>query len=194
MSHHLATSIALDHVRKPLRETHGKNRSPEIDLMLSEVGAPLGSPYCAAGVSHCFRGVSGEPGERFPIFTASSQAMRRAFEARERLFRDPNLLLRVRGALFGWTNADRVHGHVGIVFGRLTINVGGKTIVKGIQTLEYNTGLRGDRDGEGAFALIRRLGGDGLWYVEDSRGRLVGRPRRLWFLNTTGISGGSWWR
>lgn len=57
----LALSSAVpDHVRVALtyvglRETHGNNRSPVIDRWNRAVGASLGSPYCASGVSDWLR-------------------------------------------------------------------------------------------------------------------------------------------
>lgn len=57
-----------------LRETHGNNRSPVIDRWNRLVFAPLGSPYCASGVSDWLR-TSGVAAPR--LRSASSRAFTR---------------------------------------------------------------------------------------------------------------------
>lgn len=165
----------------PVRETDGPNRSPQIDKMNLAVGNPLGAPYCAAGVSHCFRtfaqSLPQEPGQAFP-YSGGSQSILAWFRARGLAFEDAQRLLTCKGALGGWTDADGVHGHVFLVRGRLSS--GG--IVTAIETLEYNTDPQtGSRDGQGAYALRRTF--------EDLR-RL--HPH-FWFCDVSSIKGGRWW-
>lgn len=168
-----ALDIAHRIVRSDLRENPpGSNRGPLIDEMLLFVGVRPGQPWCAAFVSWCFRQASGKaPG----FSSASSQAIRRWFEKREWLSFDPQELLRWNGALFGWTNPDRIHGHIGLVKRRFTRN--GRVV--SIGTLEGNTNLRQERNGDGAYALHRSIAA-----MDD---------KPLWFLNTSEIEGGKWW-
>jgi hypothetical protein len=171
-----ALTYALRSVHVPIRETLGKNRSPQIDEINRFVGNKLGAPYCAAGVSRDFD-LAGC--ENFPS-SGSSQAIMRWFKKNGWLFTDPQHLLKCKGALFGWTNADGAHGHIGFVKGRLTVKLTKKPVVVGIQTVEYNTSLStGDRDGEGCFELQRATPKD--------------RGHTLWFCDTSHLVGGVSW-
>lgn len=165
-----ALDFALADSALPVRETNGPNRSPEIDAMNTFVGIPLGSPYCAAGVSYCFHR-AGATSEQFP-FSGGSQAIRQWFEERGLLTFDPSELKYWKGALFGWS-LDDGHGHIGFVSGRL-VNASGEVV--GIQTCEYNTDKAGSREGEGCYQLRRSFAG----------------PHRLWFCNCSDIHGGDW--
>lgn len=170
-------------VDERVHEIDGKNRGPVIDAINRELGLPMGSPYCAATVSHCFRkaaSADGAPGVPFP-YSGGSQALKRAFAALGCLSDDPNALLSWRGALGGWTDSDDpAHGHVFFVKGRLTDDGGN---VVGLITLEANTSPQTqERDGEGMCELHRSI---------DS---LNARHPNYWFLKTDGIAGGDWWR
>lgn len=165
---------------KPLRETKGKNRSPEIDMFNEYCGVPMGSPYCASGVSTCFHTVDANhpslTGETW-VRTAGSQAIKRMAKANGLLFKDPDHLLEIEGALFLWTNeGDPAHGHVGFVLKRYTSD--GHVVA--IQTAEFNTDpVSGDRDGGGAYSLKRRVP--------------VDRKHDLWFVDTSSFIGGKTW-
>lgn len=185
-----AKDFAEQYALMPLRETKGQNRSPEIDAFNLACGVPLGSPYCASGISFCFRRCQKLNLIRFP-YTASSQAMRKEFERRGKFTWLAESLMQWKGAIGGWTNADGVHGHVFFVTERLTDRHGD---VVGIRTIEFNTDLAGDREGQGCYKLTRRLGVDGNWYVEDANGRLTGIGRKLWFCDVSDFPGGAWWK
>lgn len=163
-----ALDYALKDVAAPLRETGGDNRSDRIDALNRFVGNPLGAPYCAAGVSWCFHaaGASGFP------YSGGSQFIRAWFEQHGKLSWTPDDLLKWRGALFGWSNGDG-HGHIGFVAKRFQA----QSHVVSVGTAEYNTNGSGDRDGEGAYALVRSMSG----------------PHRLWFLDVSEFQGGAWW-
>lgn len=75
------------------KETGGPNRSPFIDRLCEQFGVPLGSSWCALLVSKCFEDAGA--GSGFP-YSASSQQIRRWFEAKGRLSRDPDDLLNGR--------------------------------------------------------------------------------------------------
>lgn len=168
-------------VDEHVTETNGKNRGPMIDEINRELGLPMGSAYCAATVSHCFRKAA-EPGAAcapFP-YSGGSQALKRAFTALGRLSDDPNSLLTWRGALGGWTDtADPAHGHVFFIKGRLTDQAGN---VVALLTLEANTSPQTqDRDGQGIYELHRTIE------------TLTANHPNYWFLETDGICGGEWW-
>lgn len=157
------------------RETHGKNRSPWIDWLNGWIAKPLGSPYCATGVSYCLQ-LAGA-GTATPI-TASSQAFKRWAKRAERLFDDPQDLELCTGALFGWTEPnDPAHGHIGFVVGRRTAWFGLSKRVVAIDTIEFNTGADGGRDG------------DGVWV---RRRKVPLRGKHGWFIDLTGIKGCKW--
>ena len=166
-----------------VHEVGGKNRSPVIDAINRESGLALGSPYCAATVSHCFRMAlrldHQDRGFSFPS-SGSSQAIKKSFAALGRVSVDPQDLLSWRGALGGWTNVDDpAHGHIFFIKGRLT-NSAGEAV--GLVTLEANTSPQTqDRDGEGMYELHRSL---------DS---LREKHPQFWFLRTDGFVGGEWW-
>lgn len=170
------------------RET-GRNRSKLIDMLNKFVGNPLGSPYCAAGVSYCMHHQN-TPGQGFPK-TGSSQEFKRWAIKKKRFFTDPNELKTCKGALVGFTNeGDEGHGHIAFVEGRLT-DPSGKVV--GIRTIEFNSDLGGDREGEGVYRLERHMIAPGKWQVENAQGELVGKVRQLWFVRLDGVLGGEWW-
>ena len=165
-----------------VHETGGNNRGPVIDEINRELGLPMGSPYCAATVSHCFRKAAAEPGATGLPFPCSggSQALKHSFAALGRLSNDPNALLSWRGALGGWTDSDDpTHGHVFFIKGRLTDQSGN---IVALITLEANTSPQTqDRDGEGMYELHRTIES------------LDAKHPNYCFLKTDGIAGGEWW-
>lgn len=192
---------AIDVARKFVgkRESAGHNRADWIDAINREVGIPLGSPYCAAGVSHCFhecrdqRAFDLERIERFPR-SGGSQAIRASLAAMGRLSFDPQFLMGMHGAIGGWTNEDDSrHGHVFLITSRFTSPKG---LVEAIGTIEFNTdGSRADRDGDGCYELRRVLLANGKFQARDTNtGKLIGAQHVLWFGNTTYMPGGAWWK
>ncbi len=169
-------------VDQDVHEIDGNNRSPVIDEINRELGLPIGSPYCAATVSHCFRkAAAGNRAACVPFpYSGGSQALKHAFAALGRLSDDPNDLLSWCGALGGWTDSnDPAHGHVFFVKGRSTDDSGN---VVGLITLEANTSPQTqDRDGEGMYELHRTIAS------------LNARHPDYWFLKTDGVCGGEWW-
>lgn len=182
-----AIDVAKAYVGK--RETAGKNRADWIDRIVEEFHGRRGDPYCAYGVSHCFKAAGA--GTEFP-YTGSSQAIRRWFERKGLLSFHVQDLMGWKGALMGWTLADNPsHGHVGLVAARFT-NTKGKILAIG--DIEFNTdGVQGDRDGDGCYEVKRVLQRDGKFRPANPDGRLYGAARTLWFCNTSDIPGGAWW-
>jgi|SRR5688572_27364344 len=168
-----ALSIASEIVASKLREQPpGSNRGLLIDKIMRATGIEPPQPWCAAFVCWGFRQATGKPPE---FNTASSQALKRWFESRGLLSYNPQDLLKWNGALFGWTNEDKAHGHIGFVKARFTTE--GKVIAIG--TLEGNTNRGGSRNGDGAYELRRNVP--------------YNAAHRIWLLNTSAIEGGNWW-
>lgn len=201
-----AIDVAIQYLDLPLRETWANNRSSYIDALVRYVGhsVPLnpkaaGLPYCAIGVSACFLmaqrayikgGGDTKSFTELMIKTASSQEIKRFFERKGLLFTDPQQLRQCKGALFGWTNSDAAHGHVGFVAGRLTDGMGK---VVAIRTVEFNSNMAGSRDGEGCYSLIRQHLHNGVFGVKGLTGNLGQSKKKLWFCDTSSFFGGSWW-
>ena len=162
-----ALDFAIRDAKAPVREIDGSNRSPRIDAINRFVGAPMGSPYCAAGVSWCFHAAGASD---FP-FSALAATIRDGFAQFGKRSDDPNAMLLWKGALFGWT-LENGHGHIGFVRERLTDDRGH---VVAIKTVEYNTDLTGSPDGDGVYERIRKC------------------EPEFWYLNTSDFKGGDWW-
>lgn len=158
-----------------VRESEGVNRSPRIDEINRFIGSPLGSPYCAAGVSWCFHQAGASA---FPA-SASAGAIHDWFAERGLASHRPNDLRRWRGALFGWTHPDG-HGHIGFVRRRLTDASGS---VVAIGTVEYNTEPPAAREGLAGPDI------GGVW----ERERPVEDGGSMWFLRCDQFPGGQWW-
>jgi hypothetical protein len=177
-----ALSVMEELVAKGVHEEGGKNRGLTIDSINSEQGLPMGSPYCAATVSHCFRQahkiLGAVPGIEFP-YNGGSQAIMRAFKSLNQFSTNADDLLKWGGALGGWTDTnDPAHGHIFFIKNRFS--EGDKVLSLG--TLEANTSpVSKGRDGEGIYALTRS--------IEE----LGGHHPHFWFLRTDGIIGGEWW-
>lgn len=185
-----AIETARNLVDQNIREKPAKsNRHPVIDKMLTYCGVALGNPWCAAFVTYAFHLATGT---RPAFASASSQAQKRWGIREKRLFTEPQRLLEIRGAIGGWTNeGDPAHGHAFIVDRRFT-DTKGRLLAIG--TIEGNTNGAGSRLGDGAYRLRRAINPkDGLWYVQDEKGKFVGTGQKLYFIDTTGIPGGEWW-
>ncbi len=164
-----ALDWALLDVQLPLRDLKRDDVNPRINALNRFVGNPIGSPYCAAGVSWCFHqaGASGFP------FHGLAKDIRDWFEARGRLSHDPQNLLDWHGALFGWTLANG-HGHIGFVEKRLT-DAGDQVI--SIGTVEYNTTPPDGAGADGAYQKTHPVFNGG----------------EMWFLRCDDFQGGAWW-
>lgn len=170
------SALELARLDLGVREDKGKNRSKRIDSINRFCSLPMGSPYCAAGVSWCFAHCDGV-GIRLPI-SGSSQFFKRWFDNRGWLTYDPKDLKKMKGFLFGWTNVDDMaHGHIGFGAGRNVHWLTRKVV--SIRTVEYNSNLAGSRDGEGVFTNVRLVPFD--------------RSHRLYFMDTSHLVGGTFW-
>jgi len=159
-----------------VRETQGKNRSAEIDAFNRFAEATLGSPWCASFVSYCLnKAGAGPDGFRCP----STTQIKGWAKLRGRFFKDPDELLKCHGALFGWTNPDGVHGHIGFIGQRYTDLDTGKVVAIG--TVEGNTDGSGGRDGDGVYQRTRSL------EEEDA-------DHEYWFVDLSGIPGCDYWK
>jgi hypothetical protein len=132
------------------RETHGNNRSPVIDRWNRAVGAPLGSPYCASGVSDWIRaGRLRHPRLR----SASSRAFTRATDCE--VFTAAQVLrgeVKVRkGDIIVWIRAGG--GHIGLAAEDWPHTQG--------KVIEANTappnGQGSQWNGDGIWVKVRRI-------------------------------------
>jgi hypothetical protein len=191
-----ALDVAKLYIKNGVRESEGKNRSAVIDILVQKAGGPTlkrgvaGPPYCAYGVSACFREFENNLNDaeimhfqinnysHFPM-SGGSQFIKNWFRDRGWYTKDPNKIKEWRGALFGWTNADGIHGHIGFVGERKTHFL--FQHLTGVGTWEFNTSPQTrDRDGEGAYHLNRSI--------------KELQMRNFWFLRTDYIVGGRWWK
>ena len=137
-----------------LRETHGKNRSPMIDLINTNVkGAYIGGPYCIAGL--VYRGIKAlaeEQKMKIPAWmdTASTQSF---YDRSPSLYRRPKGEMPKKGDIgIQQQYADENKGHAYMLDAdQVSVNQ---------YTLEYNTDGSGGRDGDGFYTRIRTQGGD----------------------------------
>ena len=159
-----------------VRESEGPNRSPRIDEINRFIGSPLGSPYCAAGVSWCFHKAGAAA---FPA-SASARRIHDWFAERGLASCRVGDMLRWRGALFGWTRPDG-HGHIGFVRRRLT-NAAGSVVAIG--TVEYNAEPPASRGNSSEGPDV-----GGVW----ERERPVEEGGAMWFLRCDQFPGGAWW-
>jgi len=145
-------SLIRADVDLPLRETHGKNRSPRIDQFNIRTGAPLGSPYCASGIWAAIDDACEALGLKNPVpKTASSQAFRSLKIVPLRYIKPPGAM-GLKGDLGVFqVPKDQWHGHL--------VALSDDQTDKGYPfflTVEYNTdAISGDRDGDGAYAMTR---------------------------------------
>lgn len=140
-------------IDKPIRETNGKNRSPDIDSWNKRTFVPMGSPYCASSIWCEWEDACKELGLKFPMkATASSQAfatqppakyVRKAGEAGKR--GDAGVLQNI---------ADPGYGHMTVL--REDQITGSEYF----QTYEFNTDGEGSRDGDGGYPKTRSIKGD----------------------------------
>lgn len=135
------------YIKLPVRETDGKNRSKIIDGWNKRVGVYLGAPYCASSIWCIWDEVCKENGWIFPMSkTASSQAF---------VTKVPSKYVRKDGALGRRGDAgvlqvptDKAHGH-------MTVLREDQVRQPYFETSEFNTNMKGSRDGEGGYDLRR---------------------------------------
>ena len=128
-----------------LRETNGKNRSPQIDAMNKFVGAPLGSPWCASWNAWVYK----EAGvKKYPKSAWSPDWVQSPTWTRKSGGQNP-----LPGDAFGiyFSSKGRI-AHTGLV----------EKWGNSVTTLEGNTGpsgtvpgSAGDREGDGSYKKFR---------------------------------------
>ena len=137
-------------IRKPIRETNGKNRSPDIDSWNKRCGVPKGAPYCASSQTCEYEDTCKELGLEVPpdFLTASSQRI--VWGAPKKYVRAPGELILAGDLCALQNNGDPAHGHAFIA------REDQKPRTKEIRTYEFNTDpISGDRDGDGGYAMTR---------------------------------------
>lgn len=157
------------------RETDGPNRGPAIDHMARQLGFPVGLSWCAIFASFMFWVCREQPGQKFH-YTTGSQDLLRWFEVQGLTSKDPQDLLKWKGAIAIRTNVPHDgHGHVAPISGRST-DENGRVIAT--ITQEGNTNEHMSSNGDGAYSHERNV---------------PLHPGEWTFCNTTPIAGGSWW-
>lgn len=131
------------------REVNGPNRSPMIDAINKRLGVALGSPYCIGGL--LVRGVEvlcKKYGLKNPVdMDASTQDFWQAMVKYHKLVGERGDIAIMR------QYADAGRGHAWGVDHRIDD--------KHYQSIEYNTGDDGGRDGDGVYSHNRSTDGDG---------------------------------
>ena len=152
-----------------VRETHGYNRSPEIDLMNRTAGVPVGSSWCMASVYTSYAKAARALGIRNPLKRTASCSQQLAYAKSigsglrvtpiSKLIGSSTLRL-ARGAVMimkSGGGSDRDIGRLWPGHTGLYLNQDRSGLVR---TVEGNTssGSRGSqRDGSGQFVRLRRL-------------------------------------
>ena len=138
--------ISIAHKWIGVRETKGKNRSPEIDALILSQNGSLGSPYCMYGVQHVVQSVCLKLNLKNPLPQGGST--QRVWSKIPIAYKKD---LPSRGDLIFWqSRSDKTRGHVGIVASTKDAN---------IVCIEFNTDGYGSRDGDGVWSKERKLSG-----------------------------------
>lgn len=129
-----------------LRETHGKNRSPEIDKINLRQKSYLGAPWCLALVQQVLDDVRAGFGCTIdlPEGVGTQYWWRSVRDKYKEMKPEPGMIGIMQ------SKKDPRHGHAFIVVGQMSAD-------GWFQTFEGNTDLSGDRDGDGAFFSKRHI-------------------------------------
>lgn len=144
---------------KLIRESHGKNRSPHIDEMITRQGGKLAEPYCQYGMQESLDELCAyykvdrkkvnipEGGGTQTIWSKVPQKYKRAtYEAM---------------CWVTWQNGNELKGHVGMALQKSKGNT--------FHTFEFNTTAKADgvvRDGQGAEYAVRDGNGYGSMHIK----------------------------
>lgn len=150
-THQLITEkiLATAHLYLALRETKGKNRSPEIDALILANGGSLGEPYCVYGIQDVNQKVCKAMNLHSALFrTGGTQALWNTTPAKYKaVFPQAGYI----GIFRSRTDAD--HGHAVICLSDLGIDH------ESFGTIEFNTNGLGSRDGDGVYMRTRSMKG-----------------------------------
>lgn len=131
-----------------LRESHGRNRSPELDKINLRQGSYLGAPWCLALMQQVLDDVRASYGciIHLPKGVGTQNFWSSVSDQYRTHIPRPGMIgiLRHRN--------DKAHGHAFLVVGVMGDD-------GWFQTFEGNTNLAGDREGEGAFFYKRHING-----------------------------------
>lgn len=139
---------------KKIRETKGKNRSPELDNLILNQGGALGEPYCVYGQQQAIDDIcSILKLDRKEIEIPEGGRSQRVYE------KTPDRFKKSKPApmrLVVWQyKADPTHGHFGMCLSEADNN-------GSFQTFEFNTSPDPSsviRDGQGAHFMNRNVSG-----------------------------------
>lgn len=142
-------SLIQRDVDAELRETAGKNRSPRIDSFNKRAQSYMGAPYCASGGWCAIDDACKALGIKNPVKpTASSQDFRRVGFIPQKYIRSEGSMGKKGDVGVLQVSGDSDRGH----YTTLREDQNAQPYFK---TVEYNTDGSGDRDGDGAYAMIR---------------------------------------
>lgn len=126
-----------------VRETGGSNRGEMVERMQQTVGLLPGTPWCAAFVAACGRGVLGRS---WPLPLVGGCASLRDYADGRKVLRG----LPEFGAVFlQWHESKGRHAHTGFVL---------QPLAGGWATVEGNTNDTGAREGDGVYLRHRTWG------------------------------------
>lgn len=138
-----------------LRETHGKNRSPAIDILLKSQGGALGDPWCVAIVQYQIDVLCRILGvERKLVGIPEGVGSQRVYSDTGPAYKSSTPCS--VGIICWRQRSDKSHGHFGVI--PIT-----PASPKSFTTFEGNTSARGSaivRDGQGAAWKMRDDDGD----------------------------------
>lgn len=130
------------------KETHGKNRSPVIDSIVTKAGGSPGSPYCMYFCQFIINKVAQRLNLNKPLYQSGATQVVWQKTPEKYKLKDPT-----PGALVFWqSRSNSSRGHVGFVE---SVNID-KTKFK---TIEANTNKKGSREGEGILRQERSTKG-----------------------------------
>lgn len=138
-----------------VREITGNNDGKEIRKYLALVGLREGNPYCAAAISWCHEELSiPNPLSAWSPDWFKANVVYRKYHKRLKPF------VSRPGQVFGlfYDNLGRI-GHVGLITSETNLHY---------NTIEFNTGAGGTREGDGVHRKIRRK--ESIYIVSDYAG------------------------
>ena len=139
---------------KKIRETAGKNRSPQLDALIKAQGGSIGEPYCVYGQQQAIDDLCS-----ILMLKRSSIAIPEGGSSQRVFKKSPDRFKKSKPApmrLVVWQYlSDPTHGHFGMCLSDADSN-------GSFQTFEFNTNPDSSavvRDGQGAHFVIRNVSG-----------------------------------
>lgn len=136
------------------RETQGKNRSPDLDAMITRNGGKLGDPYCVFGLQDILRAC--EKRFKCEIDLPKTGGVLNLWQNTKPEFKTQTPRPFTIGC---YRKGESLHGHAILCFGEINN--------KELSSFEFNTSPNADpeiiRDGEGCYFKVRQTQGFGAF-------------------------------